>query len=280
VLQHPARNDSSCPAQIIMNDILKIYQGGPCIYQLKHKPTGKIYVGSTVNYKYRRVGHFSKASQCPRLQRAVQKYGRDNFEEIILEYCEREKLIEREQYWLNKLQPFGKNGYNIAKHAISPTYGKKHSLKTRKKISEALKGNKYALGQKRSLETRAKISAAKKGRIVTEEHRQKLRIARVGFKHTEETKRKMSLAHKGKKISEEQKQKLRIANLGKKMSLEARLKMSLSHRGKRKPLSEETKRKIGEANKGKKRLPITEATREKLRIATTNYWKNRRLNQF
>lgn len=262
-----------------MNDILKIYQGGPCIYQLKHKQTGKIYVGSTANYKYRRAGHFSKTSQCPKLQRAIQKYGRDNFEELILEYCEKEKLIEREQYWLDALQPFGKNGYNIAKHAISPTYGKKHSLKTRKKISEALKGNKYALNQKRSLETRAKISAANKGRVFTEEHRQKLKIARAGFKHTEETKRRMCLARKGKKISEEQKQKIRIANLGKKISLETRLKMSLSHRGKRKPLSEETKRKISEANKGRKQPPITEATREKLRIATTNYWKNKHLTQ-
>jgi group I intron endonuclease len=260
-----------------MNDILKSYQGSPCIYQIKHKQTGKIYIGSTVNYRYRRVGHFSATSQCPKLQRAVQKYGKDSFEETILEYCNKELLIEREQYWLDTLLPFGKNGYNIAKNAISPTYGKKLSLKTRKKISDALKGNKYALGHKRSLETRAKISAANKGRIRTEIHRQRLREARKGFKHTEETKLKMSLAHKGKKISEEQKQKLRIANLGKKMSLEARLKMSLSHKNrKRKPHSEETKRKISETNRGRKRPPITEATREKLRIATTNYWKNQK----
>jgi group I intron endonuclease len=200
VLQHPARNDSSCPAQIIMNDILKSYRGGPCIYQIKHKASGKIYIGSTVNYRYRRVGHFSATSQCPKLQRAVQKHGRDSFEEKILEYCSKEVLIEREQYWLNTLQPFGKNGYNIAKYAISPTYGKSFSLKTRKKISEALKGNKYALGCKRSEETKAKISAAKKGRMFTEEHKRKLREARKGFKHTKETKLKMSLARKGRKF--------------------------------------------------------------------------------
>lgn len=59
-------------------------------------------------------------------------------------------------------------------------------------------GGSFKKGQKVSLETRAKMSASKKGRIphpVTEEMKQKIRLAKLGKKHTLETRRKMSVAH-------------------------------------------------------------------------------------
>jgi len=55
------------------------------------------------------------------------------------------------------------------------------SLETRKKISEAQKGNKKRLGKYHNEETKNKI-----------------RFKKLGSKHTEKTKKKMSLAHKGK----------------------------------------------------------------------------------
>lgn len=46
------------------------------------------------------------------LKRAIQKYGYNNFQKEILEYCEtKETLNEREIFWIEKLKPI----YNIAK---------------------------------------------------------------------------------------------------------------------------------------------------------------------
>jgi len=46
------------------------------------------------------------------LKRAIQKYGRNNFQKEVLEYCEtKEELNEREIFWIEKLKPI----YNIAK---------------------------------------------------------------------------------------------------------------------------------------------------------------------
>lgn len=39
------------------------------------------------------------------INKALLKYGYDNFSLEILEYCEKSVLLEREQYFLDKLQP-------------------------------------------------------------------------------------------------------------------------------------------------------------------------------
>ena len=77
--------------------------------------------------------------------------------------------------------------------------GKTHTNETKRKIAEAVTGNQNCLGQTRSMETREKMSASQKGRILSEEHKEKLSEAkkgeknnRFGTKHSEETKRKMS----------------------------------------------------------------------------------------
>jgi hypothetical protein len=77
---------------------------------------------------------------------------------------------------------------------------------------------------KASDETKQKLSNSHKGlslgHIMSEEQKQKLRVARTGKKHTEESKEKISKLSKGrwlgKKHTEETKQKLREINLGKK----------------------------------------------------------------
>lgn len=54
----------------------------------------------------------------------------------------------------------------------------------------------------------------------------------LGRKHTEETKRLISRKNSGKRISEEQKERLRIAHLGKKHTKEHREHISRSNLGK------------------------------------------------
>ena len=126
--------------------------------------------------------------------------------------------------------------------------GRKHTEETKRKISEANKGNQYAKGNKLSKETRRKMSEAKKGE----------KNNRFGKKHTAETKRKISEAKKGVPKSKEHRRKMSEAKkgdnhhrywVGKKFSEEHRQSQGEAHKGK--IISEETKRKLSEAQKGR-----------------------------
>jgi len=87
------------------------------------------------------------------------------------------------------------------------------SEETRRKLSEANKGNTH------TEETRRKLSEAAKGKIFTEETRRKLSELKKGKNNpnfgksfTEETKRKMSEAAKGKIFTEDHRRKLSEAS--------------------------------------------------------------------
>jgi hypothetical protein len=70
--------------------------------------------------------------------RALKKYGYSNFSLTILEYCDKEKCIEREKYYIN----FFGTEYNTVKDpTLPPMSGRKHSDKSKTKISDAQKGN-------------------------------------------------------------------------------------------------------------------------------------------
>jgi 5-methylcytosine-specific restriction endonuclease McrA len=69
----------------------------------------------------------------------------------------------------------------------------------REKIRKAMLGKRNALGTKHTAETRKRMSEAKKGQPVhewAESSREKMRQAHLGRKHSESTKKKMSSARK------------------------------------------------------------------------------------
>lgn len=94
---------------------------------------------------------------------------------------------------------------------------------------------------------------------------------------TEESNRKISEFHKGKPKTDEHKEKIRQSNLGKQRaprSNEYKVKMSIAKSGANNPrynadVSEETRRKIGEANRGRvpsnKGKPMSEEQKAKIR---------------
>ena len=175
-----------------------IPKGVSGIYQIQSKRNGKIYIGSAVNLKERKCLHFwdlkNKKHTNGRLQNHYNKYGKVDLQFFILEFCEKERLIEREQFYINALKP----EFNICQIAGS------------------------SLGTTHSEKTKQKMSIAQVGKHHTEETKQKMSKSRTGRHHTEETKQKMSKAKIGKydgennpnfgkhlPCSEETKQKLR-----------------------------------------------------------------------
>jgi len=80
--------------------------------------------------------------------------------------------------------------------------GWKLSRKTRRRMSEAKKGEKHPMyGKPRSEETRRKMSEAQRGKRVSEETRRKISEALWGRHRSEETRRKISEALKGRRRS-------------------------------------------------------------------------------
>lgn len=84
------------------------------IYRWINNLNGKSHVGSSISLSYKLSLYYSlyslrevKGSFI--IQGALLKYGYSNFSLDILEYCEVDILIEREQYYINLLKP----EYNI-----------------------------------------------------------------------------------------------------------------------------------------------------------------------
>ena len=72
-----------------------------------------MYVGSAVNLRartsdYYQTSYIEDRKHLP-IIRAIEKYGRNNFSLIILEYTNKDNLIRSEQYWIDSITP----GYNI-----------------------------------------------------------------------------------------------------------------------------------------------------------------------
>ena len=90
----------------------------PCIYIIKNKVNGKIYIGKTKDFYDRKRDHFNalrKNEHCnDHMQMAFNKYGEENFEMSILEVCAIEELDEKEIYYINKYNSRNRKiGYNI-----------------------------------------------------------------------------------------------------------------------------------------------------------------------
>lgn len=90
------------------------------IYKITNNTTGKFYIGSAKNIDERWNDHrirLNNNNHCnPKLQHSWNFYGGDKFEFIILEEVEpiKEKLFEREQYYLDTFKPYIRGlGYNI-----------------------------------------------------------------------------------------------------------------------------------------------------------------------
>lgn len=148
-------------------EIIKENRGKAGVYRWVNIINNKTYIGSSSNLSERFLDYYQARvllkSKTP-IHSALLKYGYSNFKLEILEYCEREQVISREQHYFDTLKP----EYNVLKIAGSGL-GFRHSPETIARMksihllnNEVRKSRVLArLGIKVSEESRAKISAAK-----------------------------------------------------------------------------------------------------------------------
>lgn len=90
------------------------------IYQIENLINGKKYIGQTNNPERRKKEHFNSAKwqSCQSynypLQKAIRKYGEENFLFSIIEECSLEEASNRERYFIQKLNTLTNigHGYN------------------------------------------------------------------------------------------------------------------------------------------------------------------------
>ncbi len=131
----------------------------------------KAYIGESVNIHRRFAEHrsnlklFSKAKiptslrgrPSPQLYEDCKNYGKGFFLFLVLEYCERSKLNEREAYYIRSVAR--EDLYNQVDFWV----GKRHSEMTKQKISDKNKGRRFgatlaALNSYNSKPSRAKLN--------------------------------------------------------------------------------------------------------------------------
>ena len=112
------------------------------IYIIKNKINNKFYIGSS-KYLYTRITEhrcrFRKLDGInPHIQRAYNKYGEENFEYSILEFCDPEIKYEREQYYLDILQPEYNTTLQVQANKGLPRseHSKQMSSETQRKMVE------------------------------------------------------------------------------------------------------------------------------------------------
>ena len=151
------------------------------VYQILHKKSGKVYIGSSANIYSRWTDHRAKLNHGKHenqyLQRAYTKYGANAFEWSILQVASVEAMRDVEQFWFEITRCTEReHGYNIAPNAEHAGTGRKWTEEQRQAASKQRKGRPV------SPEHRANLSKALKGIKRTPEQCENIRQAQLNRK--------------------------------------------------------------------------------------------------
>lgn len=120
------------------------------IYEISNSMDDRVYIGSTLDFNRRNREHINdlKQNKHPNihLQRFCNKYGINLLEFRIVEECDDDIILEREQLFLDNKE----NLFNISVDASAPMTGRNHSEKTKEHFSKIRMGiNNPMYGTKR-----------------------------------------------------------------------------------------------------------------------------------
>lgn len=166
----------------------------PGVYRLQNLITGKFYIGSSKNLYKRYYSHRKllqkKIHDNIRIKEDSIFFGENSFVFGVVEYCEEEKLKDREQYFFELWNPTY-NVWNSVYNATGRTYTEDQlkKFKTQKRIKNHTEETKKKFKE---------IWALRKLNLTPEELK-KRQSGRKGIPHSEETKKMYSLQRKGRK---------------------------------------------------------------------------------
>lgn len=141
------------------------------VYVIENSVNDKLYIGQTIDVDRRKRRHLSnKENGCRAIFNAMNKYGKNNFEFVLIESCySKEELNQKEIYWIKVLKTISPGGYNLTEGGGSEVPSKE----TRKKMKENhwLRKNPEAIlklrGRVCSEETKRKLSLNSPYRLLT-----------------------------------------------------------------------------------------------------------------
>ena len=139
------------------------------IYMLRNMITGEEYIGQTKDLKKRLDEHKKLRSGCRRIRNAIQKYGLENFEVIILH----DNVLNKDRNWLEKqciwiYNTLSPNGYNL-REGGSPGLASEETKQKQREIALAQDRsgpNNGMYGRQHKEESKQKTSKSLKGRYI------------------------------------------------------------------------------------------------------------------
>ncbi len=114
------------------------------IYKITNKLNGVEYIGQTIGSLKKRFNRHYNESSCPYINKALRKYGKENFKIDIIDECNSQKELNyREEYYIKVYDTLSPNGYNLSPggdNGIKPSLlGRILTQEERNKISKTLK---------------------------------------------------------------------------------------------------------------------------------------------
>lgn len=232
------------------------------IYKIYCSGNNKTYVGSSIRVTTRLREHRCSLRDGIAINSYMQSswnlYGEDAFTFELLEVCEVDLLLQREDYWINSLNTLAPSGFNM-KTAERPVFTDDY----KKKLSDT----NHNKGKKLTSEVKDKISNSHKGKKFSDEHKQKLKDAWAKKRDNSNLNNKPTLSkeelkhQRAERLAQTRKEKPEVWNTpehgskissslkGRKFSDEHRQKLSESNR--KRKISDETRKKLSDQRKGK-----------------------------
>lgn len=177
-----------------------------CIYSHTNVLNGKKYIGQTKHGDdpQRRWQYGNGYQGCEVFNRAIQKYGWDNFKhEILLDGLTKEDANIYEESYIKHyhtcIMDKDCHGYNLTYGGNNRTISDETREKMRRISTDLWKSDEFRTkacrgrkGRKASQETRQKLSERHRGRVLSDEHKRKLSEQKIGKPFSDEHKKHLS----------------------------------------------------------------------------------------